>query len=419
MAKREISNLDLKIKLFKEYLDNGGLKKIVFPDLLRELMKVKKGPDGKADPDTVSARVNAMMLAILVSHSSPPFYHEEHISEYKSTLQKRNSFVQENIDTTEQFDKVYDEYKIKVDTLFRGQREAKWRLYSSLQRNWLKGKMFASEESYQHFIEMLVEIGKNDFGMQIKELLIANNINIENSISTLGFLQHHGCPSPLLDWTYKFQNALYFAIDGLTSNPGTIEIEEYCSVYYIEEKYFEEANLRTIIDKNLSIIEEPILQDLISEIAGDDEEKRKAMEVRFKGRKLFDREKATKKGVVDHMTKISHLIDVPIAYFSDKDTESGIMFSLNNSMNILNQDGVFIWNAHSAKPIELIGDELYREGKKEEAAKDYSFCSCFNIHKSLEEHIRQRLEEDGITKEFIYPTLEVSTWEVFEKAKNK
>lgn len=33
MAKRVISNLDLKIKLTKEYLGNGGIKKIQSPDL--------------------------------------------------------------------------------------------------------------------------------------------------------------------------------------------------------------------------------------------------------------------------------------------------------------------------------------------------------------------------------------------------
>src|SRR5690606_17064846 len=129
MPKREISNLDLKVKLFKEYLENGGVEKIPFPDLLEDLIKVKKGPDGKVDPDTVSPIVNAAMLALLGSHLSPPFYHSENISEYKSTLQKNNSFVQENIDTEEQFDRVYEEFNKKKNTLFRGQREAKWRLY--------------------------------------------------------------------------------------------------------------------------------------------------------------------------------------------------------------------------------------------------------------------------------------------------
>lgn len=420
MAKREISNLDLKIKLFKEYLENGGIQKIPSIRLLEDIKKVEKGAgaDGKVDPDTVSSLVNAMMLAILASHQMPPFFHPEHISEYKSTLQKHNSFVQENIDTIEQFDKIYDEYSAKQDTLFRGQREAKWRLYSKLQRLWLLEKLY-EKSSYQSLIERMVELGRKQYSEQIKELLQAYHIDTENSISVLGYLQHHGCPTPLLDWTYHFKNALYFAIDGLTPNSGTVEIEDYCSVYFIEEKYFECGSLRAVISESLDAMEEPELQRMISIFSNGDEEKRKAMQKHFAGRKVFDRSRINGSGLISHMTKIEHLINFSIAYFSDQDKDTGIIFSLNNSKNILNQAGVFTWNADPSKPIELVGDEQYKEGKSEEDANNYSFCSCFNIHKSLEGHIRKRLEADGITKEFIYPTPDLSTWEVFEKCKTK
>lgn len=418
MAKREISNLELKIKLTNEYLNNGGIEKIFDVNLLEDLMNVKSGSDGKTDPETVSPLVNAFMLALLGSHLQPPYFHPEHISEYQSTLQKNNSFVQENIDTVEQFDKIYEEYTAKEDTLFRGQREAKWRLYSKLQRLWLTERLF-EKENYQAIIERMVEQGRQQYGQPIKELLQANHIDTENSIAVLGYLQHHGCPTPLLDWTYRFQNALYFAIDGLTPNPGTVEIEDYCSVYFIEEKYFEGGSLRAIISEGLDKQEEPELQRLISIFSNGDEEKRKAMQKHFAGRKVFDRSRINGSGLIAHMTKIENLINFPIAYFSDKDRESGIIFSLNNSKNILNQAGVFTWNAEPSKPIEIVGDELYKEDKPEEEARDYSFCSCLNIHKSLEPYIRKRLEADGITKEFIYPTPDLSTWEIFENCKTK
>jgi hypothetical protein len=147
MPKREISNLDLKVKLFKEYLENGGLEKIPSRGLLEDLENIKVGCDGKVDPETVSSRVNAAMSAILYSHFSPPIYQPEQISEYKSTLQKNSSFVQQNIDTAEQFDRVYEEFKDKKNTLFRGQREAKWRLYCSLHQKWLKDRLFESDNS--------------------------------------------------------------------------------------------------------------------------------------------------------------------------------------------------------------------------------------------------------------------------------
>jgi len=414
MTKREISNLELKIRLTKEYLRNGGTQQIYDAELL-DLLSIEFNK-GKADPNTVSSRANAFMLALLGSHMMPPPFHAEHISEYASTLQKANNFDQENIDTEEQFDKIYDKYKVKDDTLFRGQREAKWRLYSKIQRQWIIEKLFIREESYQKLIERLVETGKTNYSPQIQELLSVQHIDSVNSISVLGYLQHHGCPTPLLDWTYKFQNALYFALDGVTPNTKTLEIEDYCSVYFIEEKHFEGGNLRTIIKEGLDTIEQPELFRLIAQIANGDEEKRIAMEKKFAGRKLFDHNRISGSGLISYMTKIENLINFPITYFCDKDANSGILFSLNNSKNILNQAGVFTWNSDPSKPLEMVGDEQFREDRSDEDTDGYKFCSCFNIHKKLLDHARKRLEADGITTEFIYPTPELSTWEVFEKS---
>lgn len=419
MPKREISNLDLKIKLTKEYLDNGGIDKIFFADLLEDIIKIKFDSKGKADPDTVTPLANSMMLALLCSHLTPPPFHPEYISEYASTLQKANSFDQENIDTIEHFDKVYEEYKAKKDTIFRGQREAKWRLYSKLQRQWIAEKLFEKKDNYQKLIENIVEIGKADFITQIQELLSAHHIDTVNSISILGYLQHHSCPTPLLDWTYKFENAVYFALDGLTPNPGTIEIEDYCSVYYIEEKYFEGGNLRKIIEEGLDLLEQQKLTNEIAKIANGNEKKRIAMEKYFIGKKLFDRSKIAGSGLIAHMTKIEHLINFPIGYFSDKDVESEILFSLNSSKNILNQSGVFTWNADQSKPIEMVGDEQFPDDTTGEENKNYRFCNCFNINKKITDQVRKRLEADGITKEFIYPTPDINTWDVFEKVKAK
>lgn len=417
MPKREISNLDLKIKLTKEYLENGGIQKIPDVGLLKELRNVKAGPDGKADPETITPRVNAFMLALLHSQLTPPYYHPEHISEYDSTLQKNNSFVQENIDTQGQFDKIYDEYKVKQNTLFRGQREAKWRLYSKLQRLWVSEKLYKKED-YKTFLIRLVELGRKAYSEPIQDLLQANHIDSTNSIAVLAYLQHHDCPTPLLDWTYSFQNALFFALDGLQPNKGTIEIEDYCSIYFIEEEYFEGGSLRRIMSENLDELDAIELARIINVISDGDAKKKIEMTKHFAGRRIFDRKKLYGSGLIYHMTKIEHLISFPIGYFSDRDKDTGILFSLNNSRNILNQRGVFTWNADSTKPLELVGDEQFKEGKSEEEAKDYSFCSCFNIHKKLEPHIRKRLEEDRVTREFIYPTPNINTWEVFEKCKH-
>lgn len=411
MPKREISNLDLKVKLFKEYLENGGLEKIPSRGLLEDLENIKVGCDGKVDPETVSSRVNAAMSAILGSHLSPPFYHSEHISEYKSTLQKNNSFVQENIDTEEQFDRVYEEFKDKKNTLFRGQREAKWRLYCSLHQKWLKNRLFESENSYSDLLKKIVENGRATYSKQIEKLLNSHNIDTLNDVAVLGFLQHHSCPTPLLDWSYSFKVALYFGIDGLTFNPGTREIDEYFSIYYIDEEDL--MSMRSIIINGLKEIGEEFKNDEIKQLAKNKEEE-EAMKKHFADRDYFDLSKINGSGLVTHMTRIEALMGFPVSYFSDKDSDAQIMFSLNNSHNIKNQQGVFTWNAHPSKPLEMIGDELYKQANPGENGNEYSFCSCFNIHKSLEPYVRKRLNADGITKDFIYPETDINTLEIFE-----
>lgn len=85
---REISNLDLKIQITNKYLRTGGVKKILDVQLLQDIINIKFDNNGKADPSTITSRLNAFMLALLASHSMPPLISDEHISEYSSFVQK-------------------------------------------------------------------------------------------------------------------------------------------------------------------------------------------------------------------------------------------------------------------------------------------------------------------------------------------
>jgi len=417
MAKRQISNLDLKIKLTNEYLNNGGVKKIWDKGLLEDLLLVKSGPDGKPDPDTVSTRVNAFMLALLASQLTPPFFSPYHISEYETTLQKSNSFDQQNIDTPEQFDKIYEEYKSKTDFLFRGQREAKWRLYGTLQRHWIQNKLYEKIENYQALLQKLVELGRTEYKQKYLEQLGEMHDDADNDISVLSFLQHHGCPTPLLDWTYRFQNALFFALDGLDTSVRQREIDDYFSVYFIEEKDFEKGSMRSLMYESIEKLQEHALKVLIKQIAKD-EETRIKMEEHFKGRKAIDIKRIKGSGMISYMITIEHMINFPATYFSDG-KQDDISFSLNNSINIQNQAGAFTWNADASKPFEIVVNEQNNEANKEKnlekGPQQYVFCECFNINKNLAGYIAKKLEDDGITRELIYPVKDFSTWDIFEK----
>ena len=67
MAKREISNLDLKVQFTNEYLRSGGLEKIFNPNLLQDIIDMEFDHNGKANPESVTPRANAFLMALLGS----------------------------------------------------------------------------------------------------------------------------------------------------------------------------------------------------------------------------------------------------------------------------------------------------------------------------------------------------------------
>ena len=184
-------NLELKFKLTNEYLRNGGLEKILDVDLLDDIINVKYDENGNFKSKSITNRLNSFMNLILSTHLNLPFYSPNKISEYSSILQKSIIFEQERIDTISQFDKIYDDLKNNTELLFRGQREAKWRLYNKLQREWILQNLCESESNYKDFITKLIENGKAQYKSDIEKMFEKKNDDIINDIAILGYLQHH------------------------------------------------------------------------------------------------------------------------------------------------------------------------------------------------------------------------------------
>lgn len=417
----EIKDLDIKIKLLKEFVNNGGVAELDKLGLADDLYEIKAGRDGKVMPETVSRGIASIMNMLLVSELMPPVFAPSFISYYSSTLQKEKCFDQINIDTEEQFNAIYEEFKDKTDIIFRGQGEAKWRLYNTLQRSRIEGKLFDTESSYQELLGKLVENGTDEYQEQIQAILKENHIDTINTISVLGYLQHHKCPTPLLDWTYSFRNALFFALEGITNTTPKREIDEYLSVYYLEENEFEGANVARIIDEAFNAESEAQKLNMIDKIAAGDEDKKQRMIKHFEGRCLLDKSEIQGKGLIERSVKIDELFKhpLPLLYFSDNNVDKNFIFSLSNNENIKNQQGVLMWNRDPSKPIEMVSDEFFGKTEDGKPEPNYHFCKCFNIKKELAGYIRAKLEADGITKEFIYPAEEeaVNASGIYEKSK--
>jgi hypothetical protein len=84
--------------------------------------------------------------------------------------------------------------------LFRGHREASWRLEPSLERC-NPGRLFATElRFYDEF--------------KSKAHLYSNTTPpLDDVVAWLAAMQHHGVPTRLLDWSYSAYVALFFAVE--------------------------------------------------------------------------------------------------------------------------------------------------------------------------------------------------------------
>src|SRR5690606_1174552 len=110
---------------------------------------LKYDEDGNPIEESLSPVLNSAMLAIIGSHLSNPYFNGEQLSEYESILQKAQFFEQFSINTEEEFDLFFDEYFPKQKIIYRGVKEAKWRLYNSLQRHWITTKKEDDENKYK------------------------------------------------------------------------------------------------------------------------------------------------------------------------------------------------------------------------------------------------------------------------------
>lgn len=407
------STLGSRIKLFADWLNNGGVRTIWSQNLLKDLIAVEFDSEGNAIESTVSSVVRSAILAYEATQRTPPSYSTEYMTEYETILQKALFFEQINIETKEDFDQIFEEHKDSNNLLFRGVSEAKWRIYSALQRYWINERL-EEKSDYKSFLKSMVENAKKQDGNLLLKYFTKKGIGPNNDLAVLSFLQHHKCPTPLVDWTTSFKNSLYFATENIKKVKGEIrEIENYFSVYFIEEKDLVEIGLTELVEKGMEEILPHIKQTIIEN--GKKEGMTEDEIQKFFGRdRLKDSVKMLhQQNLIEYLASIDRLIDFQLTYFSDWNDDTDIEFSLNNNLNIINQAGVFIWNSHPYKPIEQIGNELY--GEKDDMI--YRFSKCYNINKKLAPYIIKKIRTEGVDKNYIYPNPEIIARKTFEDTK--
>ena len=112
---------------------------------------------------------------------------------------------------------------------FRGQYDAKWKLYSSLQRKLIRREHSVMDDSvWKKFKELIMTVRTND--------AIKNTTGLSQSelfdFEIIGHLQHHGVPTPFVDFTDKPLISLYFALD-----QGDCPYSDTHSIYAFQSQF--------------------------------------------------------------------------------------------------------------------------------------------------------------------------------------
>jgi len=307
---------------------------------------------------------------------------------YNSLGEKARCFEHKTINTKDELDRLIDKWKRASNLkrfVFRGITEAKYKLYNSAQRSWQTFELENLALDYQSFIQSEIDKAKSfQNGLLIK---FYNAFGYSAyDLSILSFLQHYGAPTPLLDWTYNFNYALFFGIDGLRHNPSD-DIENYFSFYAID----------TTWDELLSV--EKILADDLGRI--DDI--------------LFDNPKMIVEQLLQEYQRLGYsYFHRRMLFYLPGPTKSGMGFSLKSrphfkviynqhNLNIINQEGLFVFNSDPNHPLEDYFKGIHTPNFNN--TFHLPKILCWDIHKSLDEYVSDYLlrRRPPINREFIYP----------------
>lgn len=156
--------------------------------------------------------------------------------EYTSIEKKKIAFGKSfsEIDAIQEFHMLYDSLREKDHTIFRGVNEAKYKIFSSLQRKFQIEAI--NRIKYQdQFSFMNQEIQELEGSKVLPKYYKSLGTPITDYLY-MSFLQHYSAPTTLIDFSENINIALYFATRDIEySYPSDNNtISKYVSLYWIE-----------------------------------------------------------------------------------------------------------------------------------------------------------------------------------------
>lgn len=153
---------------------------------------------------------------------------------YETLAEKKDFFTQHPVTSVEQL--LDDLQKLGKAYVFRGQSNAYWKIRSSAQRWWQdeRCEKCFKKQTFVEFVDAALQFTK-DFPLLQPKCGRFNDSEVQfGDHETLGFLQHYGFPTPLIDFSHDFWVALYMAVKG-PQKSGT-EVSDHFSIYAVRKE---------------------------------------------------------------------------------------------------------------------------------------------------------------------------------------
>lgn len=286
------------------------------------------------------------------------------------------------------FTRPYNHPTAKFDFFFRGMKEARYQLFNAAQREWLTNNVAQwskGSDGYLSFIKKLIGEAK---ALKLFEKVLAYyqiDYQTEADFPILSILQHYGAPTPLMDWSYNLDVALYFATEEVNTATASETIDGFFSIYVIK-KSSQSGALYNIFDYSSG---------------------------KFPSLEVFKKEKFAPNASSNVVCYISDFEMNPqnapkLQSMIPSRQQAGKQRPVTTyyNQNIIPQEGFFLFNPYPDRPLEACFSENSRQvasatyGKKKLAP-----FLCYNIRKDLAEYIRRKIKFKGIDNGYIYPDL--------------
>lgn len=334
------------------------------------------------------------------------------LPQYSTFTEKSQHFNITKIKNIADFIDLRDSLSKERKHVFRGISNASYKIFTSLQRQIIMGEI---KEDFS--VENYIKAFRNE--NTIKTYFKAFNF-YPTSLSILSFLQHHSAPTPLLDFTRNFDVATYFATSGL-ANAAYIsnnnEIENYFSIFHISEDSLNLIDVKKVFE-DIHRYKTEFLDSLGNQEINAD---------------LY---LSNLDNTIQNNTMEVYLIDFQNQYPA---------FNVQNSIRILNQEGLFIHNSYGVKPLEIalkeffnpatyfIGSEMddadvdprialqndeYRrnleKNREKQQVLEKNIIASYEVHKAL---IPEIIKLSTIDDSLIYPNFDQLCKRAFEASK--